>query len=38
MENQKRVKVSELLKMAPGLAILVKGWVRTKEEIKTLHS
>ncbi|HBG25103.1 MAG: asparagine--tRNA ligase [Bacteroidetes bacterium GWF2_41_61] len=36
MENQIRVKVSELLKMAPGSAILVKGWVRTKRGNKNI--
>jgi len=36
MENQIRVKVSELLKMAPGSAILVKGWVRTKRRNKNI--
>lgn len=36
MENQRRVKVSELLKMSPGMAILVKGWVRTKRGNKNI--
>ncbi|MDP3437631.1 MAG: asparagine--tRNA ligase [Bacteroidales bacterium] len=36
MENQKRVKVSELLRMAPGSAVLVKGWVRTKRGNKNI--
>jgi len=36
MENQKRVKVSELLKMAPGSTVLVKGWVRTKRGNKSI--
>ncbi len=36
MENIRRTKVKDLLKMAPGQEVLAKGWVRTKRGNKQI--